>query len=82
VTTNTQAAPVLIDEEKGGMSFGEYIDIFFDVADTESLTEDAKEDALQKILKERGISEDRQRELANEMLQSWHNPQVKQPKAA
>lgn len=71
----TSTAPTSVDEKKDGISFQEYLDLFWAISDDESLTEEQQNDLIGKRLDEMGISEERQAELAGEMLQAFHNPQ-------
>jgi hypothetical protein len=70
-------APISPDEKKDGISFQEYLDLFYDLLEEESLSDDEFERKLNQILNDRGIPEDRQTQLAGEFIQALHNPQPK-----
>ena len=74
----TATAPISPDEKKDGISFQEYLDLFYDLLDGDSLSDDEFDKKLNQILTDRGIPEDRQTQLAGELVQAFHNPQPKQ----
>lgn len=75
-------SPVSPDEKKDGISFGEYVDLFFDISEDDALSDDEVSDKLDAALTARGIPEARQTELVGELLQAFHNPRTDQPTAA
>jgi hypothetical protein len=60
------------------MTFEEYLDVFWDVSDNESLTETDQLAEMEKRLTEAGISKEDQDRLAGELMRSFNNPQPKQ----
>ncbi|MFM2433233.1 MAG: hypothetical protein RLZZ511_4447 [Cyanobacteriota bacterium] len=60
------------------MTFEEYLDIFWEVSDNESLAEPEREAAMAQRLNDAGVSQADQDRLAKELVMSFNNPQPAQ----